>query len=77
MEKVESTQEENCKRIEKDLTIEKEKAKVNKNTMEEVSEEFCKANLVTEIVEQRIKMEDNDNKQEIAKGIPWLIDSLT
>ena len=32
---------------------------------------------MTEIVEQRMKMEDNENKEETAKGISWLIQSLT
>ena len=32
---------------------------------------------MTEIVEQRMKMEDNENKEETAKGISWLIESLT
>ena len=82
-EKVDSTYEEIYKGIEKELKIEQEKAKIDKNTSEEVDKEFCKANLeqlfsevVTEIVDQRMKMEDDESKNETGKGIPWLIELL-
>ena len=83
VEKVEITYEEVYKGIEKELKIEQEKAMVDKNKTDEMSKELCKANpeqlfkeVVTEIVDQRMKMEDVGNKEEANKGIPWLIESL-
>ena len=65
------------------MKIEKEKAKVDEDTTENAEREPCKANpqqlfkeVVTEIVDQRMKMEGNENKEEAGKGIPRLIESL-
>ena len=80
---MESTYEEIYKGIEQELKIEQEKANMDKNTSEEADKEFCKANLeqlfaevVTEIVDPRKKMEDDESKNETGKGIPWLIELL-
>ena len=83
VEKVELTYEEICKGIEKELKIEQDKAEVDRSKIDDANKEICKANpeqlfleVVTEIVDQRMKMEDDGNKEEANKGIPWLIESL-
>ena len=80
---MDSTYEEIYKGIEKELKIEQEKARIDKDTSEEADKELCEANLeqlflevVTEIVDQRMKMEDDESKNETGKGIPWLIELL-
>ena len=83
MEKVEATYQEIYKGIQQELTIEQEMANMDENTTEEASKELCKANLeqlfegvATDIDDQRMKMEDTENKNEAGKRIPWLIESL-
>ena len=56
---------------------------MDKNASKEAHKELCKANpeqlfkeVVTEFVDQRMKMEDEESKKETSKGIPWLIESL-
>ena len=78
-EKVDSTYEEIYKGIEKELKIEQEKARIDKDTSEEADKELCEANLeqlfsevVTEIVDQRMKMEDDESKNETGKLIELL-----
>ena len=56
---------------------------MDKSASEEAHKELCKTNpeqlfkeVVTEFVDQRMKMEDDESKKETGKGIPWLIESL-
>ena len=83
MEKVEATYPEIYKGIEQELKIEQEMANMDENTTEEANKKLCKANpeqlfkdVATEIDDQRMKMEDTENKNEAGKGISWLIESL-
>lgn len=83
VERAESTYEKLHNGIEKELKIEQGKAKVDKNTIEEASKELCGAKteqlfkeVVTEIVDQRMNIEDNENREEASRGISWLIKSL-
>ena len=84
VEKVESTCEKIYRGLEKELNIEQEKATIMENIKtEEANKELCKANpeqlfeeVATEIVDQSMKMEDTENKNEAGKEIPWLTESL-
>ena len=49
----------------------KKEAKTDKANPEQLFEE-----VVTEIVDRRMKMEENENKDEASRGFPWLIGSL-